>query len=127
MVQDCHPADMLAAHYQKCSRKFVNVCIEVGRQDVLFDGLYSLISCDKLFEGFFLESLEEHILSGRLRQIPPGILKNFIEHFAADSSLQANLEKCILSFEIQNLDLDNLIRLCKKNRLLDAYIHLYNK
>ncbi len=130
MKQDC-PRDgrlaKLATHYQKCSRNFVNVCIEIERQDVLFDSLYSLISCDKLFEAYFLESLEEHILSRRLYDIPPSILQNFIEHYSANPDLQTNLERCILNFEVYNLDLHNLLQICKRNRLFDAYIHLYNK
>lgn len=39
----------------------------------------------------------------------------------------SNLELCLLKFEIESLDLHNLIQLCKRNRLLDAFIHLYNK
>ncbi len=130
MKQDCPsdgPLGKLVTHYKKCSQKFVNVCIEVDRQDVLFDSLYNLISCDKLFEGFFLESLEEHILSRRLQDIPPGILQSFIEHYAGKPDLQTNLERCILNFEVYNLDLHNLLQMCKRNRLFDAYIHLYNK
>lgn len=37
-----------------------------------------------------------------------------------------NLEKCILNFKIESLNLHNLIQSCRKNRLLDAFIHLYN-
>ena len=130
MKQDCPKEGvliLLEKHYKKCSKKFVNVCIEIERQDILFDNLYSLICCDTLFEGYFLESLEEHILANRLNQIPAIILKNFIEYYARNANLNTNLERCILNFEIENLDLHNLIQLCKKNRLLDAFIHLYNK
>jgi hypothetical protein len=37
------------------------------------------------------------------------------------------LEKCILHFEIANLDLHNVIQLCRRFSLLDANIHLFNK
>jgi len=67
------------------------------------------------------------ILQDRLTHIPASILKNFIEHFARNKSLMSNLERCLLKFEIESLDLHNLIQLTKRNRLLDAFIHLYNK
>jgi hypothetical protein len=59
-VQETFPS--VESHYRKCSKKFVDVCIEIGRTDILFNQLYNLICCDSLFEGYFLESLEEHIL-----------------------------------------------------------------
>lgn len=76
--QDCPSngkLDALERHYKKCSCRFVHVCIAIERQDILFDQIYQLISCDFLFESFFLESLEEYILSGRLKWMPPIVLK----------------------------------------------------
>lgn len=54
MNQDCPksgPQNVLEKHYERSSSKFVRVCIEIDRQDILFDNLYSLITCDALFEG----------------------------------------------------------------------------
>ena len=96
-------------HYKKSSQKIVDICIEIGRQDILFNNLYSLICCDELFEGYFFESLEDHILKNNLNLIQPVILQNFIEYYAKNPQLNANLERCILTFEIENLDLHNLI------------------
>lgn len=130
MKQDC-PAngklDLLEKHYKKCSNRFVNVCILIDRQDILFDNIYSLISCDFLFESFFLESLEEYILNGSLRFIPPLVLKNFIDYYSKNEDLLNRLERCIIHFNIESIDLHNLIQICRNNRLLDGFIYLYNK
>ena len=128
MKQDCPQSGVLSVlekHYKKCSTKFVHVCMSIGREDVLFDNIYNLISCDALFEGFFLECLEEHIPKLG-NSIPAAILKNFIDYYSKNTQLIPRLEKCILNFDIASLDLHNLISLCKQYRLLDAFIHLYN-
>jgi hypothetical protein len=130
MKQDCPlngKLDALERHYKQCSNRFVHVCILIERQDILFDNIYSLISCDFLFESFFLESLEEYILNGKIMYIPPLVLKNFIDYYSKNEDLLQRLEKCIVHFNIECIDLHNLIQICKSNNLLDGFIYLYNK
>lgn len=119
--------EILEKHYRKSSSKCVKVCMTINRQDILFDNLYGLLSCDRLFEGYFFESLEEHILDNKLKQIPPGLIKSFIDYYLQNESLHSNLEKCLFYFDISNIDLHNVMQMCKKYFLLDAYIVLYNK
>lgn len=130
MKQDCPvngKLELLEKHFKYCSSKCVNVCMAINRQDFLFDNLYNLLSYDRLFEGFFFESLEEHILENKLKQMPPTIIKNFIDYYSANINLQPKLEKCLLHFEISNIDLHNVIQMCRSYYLLDAYIHFFNK
>ena len=130
MKQDCPTdgkLDVLAEHYKKCSSKCVNVCITIKRQDLLFDNLYNLLNIDRLFEGYFFESLEDYILDNKLDSIPPSIIQNFIDYYSSNLNMLDRLEKCLLHFDIGNLDLHNVIQLCRKYSMLDAYIHLFNK
>ena len=152
MKQDCPTSgklDVLEKHYRKCSIKCVKICMAISRQDILFDNLYNLLSCDKLFEGYFLECLEEYVLrtninvqkpggpggalSTKQLDMPPLIIKNFIDYYAIKSTetpsntYLARLEKCVLHFDIAKIDLHNVIQMCRKYKLIDAFIYLFNK
>lgn len=131
MKQDCPSVgklELLEKHYRKCSSKCVQVCIRIDKQDILFNNLYSLICCDKLFEGFFFESLEDQILANRLFEIPSEIISRFIEYYSQGQPLLLpNLEKCLLHFDVSKVDLNQVIQLCKKYALWDAYISFYNR
>ncbi|CAF0823316.1 unnamed protein product [Brachionus calyciflorus] len=119
--------DLLEKHYFKTSQKLVSVCIQIERQDILFNNLYDLISCDAIFQGYFFESLEDPLLSNKLNDIPPGLIKKFIKYYKTNPELLGNLEKCLLHFNISNIDFHDVIHTCKKYSLIDAYINLFNK
>jgi hypothetical protein len=150
--QDCPSSgklEQLQAHYTRVSNKCVNVCMAIDRVDILFDNIYSIMSMDPLFEANFLLSLEESFLNKRLlsggHHVPPVIIQRFIEYYASQAialtpsttALAAsnarshptldNLERCLLNFDIEYLDLHNVIQLCLKHHLVDAYVHLHNK
>lgn len=130
MKQDCPTngkLDVLERHYKKVSQKCVNACILINRQDILFDSLYSLLSQDSLFEGFFFESLQEYLLNDRLKDIPPQTVKSFIDYYANNPDLHADLEKCLLHFDIACLDLHSVMQICQRYGLLDGFIYLNNK
>ncbi len=130
MKQDCPTngkLDVLEKHYKKISNKCVNVCITINRQGILFDSLYAHLSEDTLFEGFFFESLEEHLLDDKLKEIPPQIIKNFVDYYEKNPSLHANLEKCLFHFDIACIDLHSAMQVCRKYSFLDAFIYLNNK
>lgn len=125
MKQDCPTLgklDILEKHYRRCSSKCVQVCVIIDRQDILFNNLFSLITCDKFFEGFFFESLEDYILSNKLNNIPTDIIRRFIEYYIkGKSSLLTSLEKCLLHFDVTKVDLHSVIQV--RNRY---YKYIYS-
>jgi hypothetical protein len=130
MKQDCPTngkLDVLEKHYKKISNKCVNVCITINRQSILFDSLYSHLSEDSLFEGFFFESLEEHLINDKLKEIPPQIIKSFIDYYEKNPHLHAKLERCLFHFDIACIDLHSAMQVCRKFSFLDAFIYLNNK
>ena len=130
MKQDCPDngkLELLEKHFKQCSSKCVKVCIIIERQDFLFENIYNLLSYDTLFEGFFFESLEEHILNNKLKQMPPTLIQRFIDYYISNPLLHANLEKCLLMFDVSKIDLHNVIQMTRANFLWDAYIHFFNK
>ena len=130
MKQDCPTngkLDVLERHYKRVSSKCVNVCILINCQDVLFGSLYAHLSEDALFEGFFFESLEGHLLNNKLKDIPPQVVKNFIDYYEKNAHLHLQLEKCLFHFDVHSIDLHSVIGMCRKYSLLDAFIYLNNK
>lgn len=129
LKQDCPQGgriEVLEAHYKALSSKCAEICLAIDRKDLLFDNIYPIISVDKLVEGYFFESLEEPIVKGRLNSIPPEILSRFVDYFTK-KELLANVEKCILHFDVLSMDLNQVTQVCKKNHLYDALISITNR
>ena len=119
--------ELLEQHYLKASKKLVYVCTQIERQDILFNNVYDLITYDSGFEAVFYESLEDELVNNHLEDIPPLIVKKIIKHYKSNPRLLPNLEKCLLHFNISNIDFHDVIQTCKNYALTDAYIYLFNK
>lgn len=119
--------EILEKHYLKTSQKLISVCTQIERQDILFNNIYDLVTCDTVFEAVFYESLEDPLLSNKLAEIPPFIVKKIIKHYKNNPKLLPKLEKCLLHFNVSNIDFHDVIQICKKYFLTDAYIFLFNK
>lgn len=128
-LKNCNENDrLIAIIYKYLCSKCINLCISMNRDDLLFDSIYNvLITQQPSIEGYFYESLEKPIIDRRLKHIPASILKSFIEHYI-EQNLYKNLEMCILSLNesITEIDLDQIIRICRKYKLYDAFIYIYN-
>ncbi len=74
--------------------------------------------------GPFLEALLPLISSRRLSSLPPALIQRMVEHCQTVGRLQ-EMEAAIVHLDAANLDLDQLVRLCKRHDLFDALIHIY--
>jgi hypothetical protein len=115
--------------------KCISTCIEINRFDLLFGNVYELLcSCSAdtghNIENSFYMQLVEPILSKKLANvaIPPSIIKRFINFFACSSETFSldTLEKCVVNFSVYDLDIDELMKLCKRHRLFDIMIFISN-
>lgn len=55
-------------------------------------------------KGTFLECLEPYIQSDRLTAIPPGVMKDFVDHYEMRGMLDS-VESCIVHLDIGSLDI----------------------
>ncbi len=128
----------IGAYVSKC----IGTCIEINRFDLLFGNVYELLCTCSIdtgqdIESHFYTQLVDPILNRKLAHvtIPPLIIKKFINFFilkpvadgATNNDCLGTLEKCILNFNVYDLDIDELMRLCKQYRLFDVLTFISNK
>ncbi|CUM51241.1 uncharacterized protein AC631_02496 [Debaryomyces fabryi] len=92
------------------------------------DELYYIL--ETIFEvlddqSLFFDTIEFYILSGKILTLPPLILKRLVEHYSLNKKGDLLTEMiCIL--DMKTLDIDLAIQLCKKYKLRDCLIYIWN-
>ena len=92
--------------------------------DYFFDEIYELY--EEVAEDVILESLEEHVLNGNIKSLPPSVLKELINHYAK-MGYTTILEEMICQLDTGSIDINQVTGLCKKHGLYDAYIYVWNE
>lgn len=102
-----------------------NACLSMGTTDFLFDETFEHFEQGSV-QGIFLETLEPHILDGRIRSLPPTVVKSLIAHYTS-YEFDGRLEEIICHLDTKTLDIDQVTTLCKKHNLYDAMIYVWNQ
>lgn len=103
----------------------IRASIALDDYDYLFDDLYDMYD-DHGIATIFLHQLQEAILSGDLRAIPPRISQKIIEHYDSRGAFDI-AEQLIWHIDPSSLDIDQAIALCQKHDLYDALIYVYTR
>uniref|UniRef100_J3L970 RING-type domain-containing protein n=2 Tax=Oryza brachyantha TaxID=4533 RepID=J3L970_ORYBR len=111
--------------YARVGGVAVEYCVHIGRNDILFDTVFSKFVAAKS-GGMFLEVLEPYILKDMLGSLPPEIMQALVEHYSSKGWLQ-RVEQCILHMDISSLDFNQVVRLCREHGLYGALIYLFNQ
>ncbi|KAF0911591.1 hypothetical protein E2562_011213 [Oryza meyeriana var. granulata] len=111
--------------YARVGGVAVEYCVHIGRNDILFDTVFSKF-VDAESGGMFLEVLEPYILKDMLGSLPPEIMQALVEHYSRKGWLQ-RVEQCILHMDISSLDFNQVVRLCREHGLYGALIYLFNQ
>ncbi|CUS11089.1 unnamed protein product [Tuber aestivum] len=102
-----------------------NACLSMGTMDFLFGEAFEYFEQGS-FEGIFLETLEPHVLEGRIRSVPPTVVKALIPHYTS-REFDSRLEEIICHMDTRTLDIDQVTTLCKQHNLYDAMIYVWNR
>lgn len=102
------------------SEWFVNSC-----RDVLCNELYEAVSTDQSNQDWYYTLVTDHICSGSLANLSPAVAQALV-NYLEDKDPQS-LENVLLSLEITCLDLHQALKLCKKLKLYNAWIHITTK
>ncbi|WVR09179.1 hypothetical protein IAU60_006241 [Kwoniella sp. DSM 27419] len=103
----------------------IQACLTINADRFLFDEAYEHFS-ETGIHGIFLTELEPHILSGRLREIPPSITQALITRH--DERGESELaESIVWNVDPISLDINQAITLCENHGLWDAMIHVYTR
>lgn len=98
-------------------------CAALNDYDLLFDDLFDLYD-DSGISGIFLEQIQNLVLDGDLRHLPPRISQRLVA-FYDDKGAYIIAEKLIWHIDPICLDISQAIRLCQNHELYDALIYVY--
>ncbi|CAH1405711.1 unnamed protein product [Nezara viridula] len=101
----------------------VEYCLDLDQKDLIFDKLWNGLNDGR---SLFLESMEAAILEGKLVQIPPEVMQRLVSFQQSKQSWDI-LEECIQRVEVTCLDIEQVIKLCKKQNLYSALISVWNR
>ena len=99
-------------------------CISMNEVDFYFDEVYDLYEASA--QDIVLETFGSYVQSGDITSFPPGILKDLITHYT-ETGHTAHLEEVICRLDTSNMDIHQVSELCKKHRLYDALIYVWNQ
>ncbi|KAL8732623.1 MAG: hypothetical protein Q9166_002598 [cf. Caloplaca sp. 2 TL-2023] len=103
----------------------ISACVSIEEVDFLFDNIYTPFSESDAQDVFF-ETLESFIMDDNVRVIPPTVVKDLVRHYT-DRDLHSRLEELLCHLDPRTVDLDQVTGLCKRNRLYDALLYVWNQ
>ncbi|PWN20678.1 hypothetical protein BCV69DRAFT_312630 [Microstroma glucosiphilum] len=106
------------------TRTCAHACLAMGDMNFLFDDLYDLFS-DNGIESIFVEQMVDFILAGRMRQLPLPVTQRLISSCQREEKWDV-AEKIIWHVDPLCLDLDQVLKMCAKQKLYDAMIYVFN-
>lgn len=83
------------------------------------------ISIDQNTQDWYFTLLTDHICNGTLTYLSPAVAQSLVYHLER-KDLQV-LENVLLSLDISCLDLHQVLSICKKVKLYNAWIHITTK
>uniref|UniRef100_A0A915PZI9 Vacuolar protein sorting-associated protein 8 central domain-containing protein n=1 Tax=Setaria digitata TaxID=48799 RepID=A0A915PZI9_9BILA len=122
----------LVDHYKKHIQLLIRACITTNQFDLLYNTVYSCLEKDILSKAIFFELIDEVVLDGRLKDPPPALIRFllFLRCFHLRYSLKGNLsqfEAAVVRIPVEKQDIHFVMTTCRKNRLYDGVIYIYNK
>ncbi|BGP00097.1 putative Late endosome to vacuole transport-related protein [Rhodotorula toruloides ATCC 204091] len=103
----------------------VRACLALGDPDWLFDELYERYEQNGI-EGIFLERIEPYVLAGAMHALPPSVTQRLIAVHSDRRQFDA-VERIVLRVDPLNLDLNQVLSLCQREKLYDPLIHVYTR
>ena len=73
----------LTKYFNEIVPPCVDLCVALGKHDLLFHNVWDSFHLDPFSAAVFLETLEPYILSDQLVDIPPNIVQEFVTHYAS--------------------------------------------
>ncbi|CAG8700145.1 4662_t:CDS:2, partial [Acaulospora morrowiae] len=103
----------------------IEACLSMHREDFLFTEVYERYA-EASAKGILLEVLEPYILEDKIKDLPPEVMKDLVNHYR-DRHMLKRVEQCIWHINPQCLDIDQVVQLCQNEGLYDALIYVWNR
>ncbi|OCF72440.1 hypothetical protein I204_06819 [Kwoniella mangroviensis CBS 8886] len=115
----------LTSLFEGLAAASIEACLSMQDLNFLFDEAYEHFAQAGI-QGIFLDRLEPHILSGRIRQIPPSVFQALIKSHEDKNQLD-KAEAIIWNVDPTSLDINHAITMCEAHGLWDAMIYVYTR
>ncbi|XP_065161410.1 vacuolar protein sorting-associated protein 8 homolog [Atheta coriaria] len=103
----------------------INCCIKLNKIDILCTELWDRISTDPYEKDVYYLLITECIIGGSLTFLQPSVTQSLVAYLEQkDIEL---LSAVLLSLDLICLDLHQVLSICKKRKLYDAWIHITTK
>mmetsp|Transcript_17781 Transcript_17781/g.42660 ORF Transcript_17781/g.42660 Transcript_17781/m.42660 type:complete len:1130 (+) Transcript_17781:439-3828(+) len=103
----------------------VQLCVRLGTKEELYGAIYD--SFKQAGQGAaLLRKFETPILRDQLPSLEPEPLQDLVRLFVEDEQPQ-RVERCVLHLNVETMDLNQVFRLCRENRLYSALIYVNNR
>ncbi|XP_030753791.1 vacuolar protein sorting-associated protein 8 homolog [Sitophilus oryzae] len=103
----------------------INCCVRLEKIDILCDDLLEAVSIDPNNLDWYYTLLTDHICNGGLKILWPSVCQTLVTNLEhKDPQL---LESVLLSLDISCLDLHQVLTVCKRLKLYNAWIHITTK
>ncbi|KAI7867172.1 Golgi CORVET complex core vacuolar protein 8-domain-containing protein [Spinellus fusiger] len=111
--------------YRNLADGCIKACLSMGKLEFLFDTVYERFA-DSSVRGVFLEVLEPYIVQDQMSEIPPGIMKDLVEHYG-ERKLLSQLEQVIWHVNPHSLSIDQIVSMCHREGLYEAMMYVWNR
>lgn len=111
--------------FRKLAIACIDACLSMKDLDYLFDTVYERYA-DAGVNGVFLEVIEPYIITDRLHDLPPGMMKDLVNHYRSEGLLK-RVEQIIWHIDPQCLDIDQVVSMCSQEGLYDAMMYVWNR
>ncbi|KAK4877325.1 hypothetical protein RN001_009831 [Aquatica leii] len=103
----------------------VNCCVKLNKIDILCNDLWEAISSDQFVLEWYYTLLVDHICNGSLYFLNPSVAQALVTYLNQKNATM--LENILLSIDLSCLDLNQVLKICRKNKLYNAWIHITTK
>nr|ODN92968.1 hypothetical protein L204_05147 [Cryptococcus depauperatus CBS 7855] len=115
----------LTSLFEGLASSCIEACSSIEDLDFLFEKAYDYY-LQAGIQGLFLNTLEPFIFSGKIKEVPPTIIKALIILHDEKGELDI-AESVIWHVDPISLDINQAITFCEANSLWDAMIHVYTR
>lgn len=104
--------------------EIISTLIKDTSDDLQFSEILELLYETYDTKEFFVH-LEEYLISGSIVRLSPLVLKQLVIYYG-EANMGSQLTEILCTVDISMLDIDLALQICRKNRLEDCLVFIYN-
>ncbi|VEN47939.1 unnamed protein product, partial [Callosobruchus maculatus] len=103
----------------------VRCCVKLEKITILCNDIFEAVSTEPNNLEYYYDLLTDHIVNENLTYLSPSVAQKLVSYL--DQKDPQALEKVLLSLDVTCLDLHQVLKICKKSKLYNAWIYITTK